>query len=246
MSNFTYFLSIIVPVYNEKKRFPPYLKEITDYFSNPSKLIELVIVDDGSTDSLIEWIMEQKFPSHIHLNCVSFQENQGKGYAVKKGLDLSQGEFILMADADGAYSISLFDIFIAKALHFSGDLIIPIRDPINKKSPFLRKVASTLFSFLVKILLFPKIQDSQGGFKLFRYDCAKKLAPHITEYGWGFDLELIFWANFYKFNILQVPVPLLRETPGSKIHMLRDSLKMLKTVLKLLLKKYPLCGYTKK
>jgi len=97
-------LSIVIPAYNEEARLPRALGRIRDYFSNPRSpfpldRIEMLVVDDGSTD----WtprIVEEWSRTMPLLRLVSNGDNRGKGYSVRHGMLEASGRLALFTDAD--------------------------------------------------------------------------------------------------------------------------------------------------
>ena len=92
-------INIIIPVYNEKNTIEIIIKKIQE-IKIPDCLLDIVIVDDGSTDGTSE-ILKQ---NSIGINKIIFNKtNKGKGYSVRKGLEHVDGEVILIQDADLEY-----------------------------------------------------------------------------------------------------------------------------------------------
>ena len=116
-------LSIIVPLFNEEKTILEILLQLAklkELFDS----IQIIIVNDGSTDSSQEILNKHK---HLYDDIIVNQINLGKGNAVKKGLELSKGEYITFQDADLEYDPMDFVKFFKLIKKFSPDLIIGSR-----------------------------------------------------------------------------------------------------------------------
>src|SRR5208337_3047325 len=108
------FLSIVVPAYNEARRIRDTLERICHFKELRPYSIELMVVDDGSTDQTVETVSE--FPG---IRLVRNDRNHGKGFTVHHGVLEARGEFILFTDADLSTPIEEVDKLFS-ALQSSG------------------------------------------------------------------------------------------------------------------------------
>ena len=92
---------------------------------------------------------------------------------------------------------------------------------------FLRRVASKAYIFLLGIVGGFRLSDSQCGCKGFTHDAVHKIFPRCEVDGFAFDFEAILWAGKLGIGIVEMPVKVINHG-SSKVHVLRDSLKMLK------------------
>ena len=123
MSEKKILLSIIVPLYNEEKTLLDILKNLSK-LKDHHDLIQIVVVNDGSTDRSQEILDNNKnLYDHVIVNST----NNGKGNAVRKGLEVSKGEYVTFQDADLEYDPIDFLKFINLINKFSPDLIIGSR-----------------------------------------------------------------------------------------------------------------------
>lgn len=108
-------LSVVIPAYNEELRLRPMVDAAVAFLdvwrqSSGRGGYELVVVDDGSTDGTVEEVRRiQRSHGGVRVCLVSLGSNQGKGAAVRQGVRRASGEYVLMADADGATDIGSFD-----------------------------------------------------------------------------------------------------------------------------------------
>src|ERR1035438_2280453 len=98
-------ISIVIPAYNEESRLPKYLDSILTYFGHKDICYEIIVVDDGSTDSTAA-IVERFMKQYSNVKLVRLPNNHGKGCSVKTGMLQARGKLRLFTDADGATPIN--------------------------------------------------------------------------------------------------------------------------------------------
>ena len=224
------YLTIVIPAYNEACRLPASLQRLREYVENLSTRIEVVVVDDGSSDGTVELV--QKWMRHWPSLRLIQGEHRGKGGAIRTGVLAARGEYVAMADADFSMPASEFDRFSPNVLG-PYDVAIGSREvagALRLDEPRHRYLMSRLFNLFARFLLVRGIRDTQCGFKCLRRDAAVDLCTHQTVEGWGFDVELLHIARLRGYRICEVPV-VWRYVEGSRIHPLRDALAMVGELL---------------
>jgi len=226
-------ISIIIPAYNEESRLPTYLDSILNYFSEKTDSYEIVVVDDGSTDSTSAIVARYTEQGHT-IKLIKLQQNQGKGRAVNTGMLHASGKLRLFADADGATPIA--ELERLKKFIDDGVADVAIASRALKdysctiKAHLHRKIIGTIFNFIVRLLAVRGIHDTQCGFKLFTEEAAKTIFPLQQISGFGFDVELIFICHLKGYQVIEVPVN-WSDIPKTKVRLFRDSCKMLFDVI---------------
>lgn len=211
------YLSIIIPCYNEERRLKKNLAKKLAYFGNQKYSWEFVLVDDGSTDKTKKIMLAEKDRNN-HLKIVSYQKNQGKGYAIKKGMLAAEGKYRLFTDSDDSTEISQVEKLLKYKDKF--EVIIASRylaqSNIKIKQGFLRRLVSRAGNLFIKILLGLKYQDTQCGFKLFSQKSPEEIFSRSKINRWGFDIEILTLAEKLGYEIKEVPVN-WRDTADSKL-----------------------------
>ncbi len=181
--------SIIIPVFNEEERIKPFLKELKLESRNNW---EMIFVDDGSRDKSLDLI---KNSGIANLKIVSYQKNRGKGYAVRKGVEASNGKYVLFIDADG--SIHPSEIKKMLLLLKKHDFVVGNRASKDSEveQPLLRKFFGFCFNAYSNFLFGLSIRDKLCGFKGFKSATAKKLFRNLESDRWIFDIEIFFKAK---------------------------------------------------
>jgi dolichyl-phosphate beta-glucosyltransferase len=222
-------VSVVIPAYNEEQRLPPYLDTIRDHFDEDLVgCYEVIVVDDGSTDGLVEQLQRTatEFP---HLRVISHPQNLGKGAAVRTGVLAAAGRFVLFADADGATPIEE-ERRLRAQLQSDADIAIGSRrvasGKVRRNRHPLRSLVGRSFARLAKVMLGLSVHDTQCGFKMFRREVAEKLFPQMREDGYYFDLELLILADRYGYRVKEVPIN-WADKPGSRMSFVRELGRMI-------------------
>jgi dolichyl-phosphate beta-glucosyltransferase len=227
-------LSIVIPAYNEERRLPSYLAGILAYLEAQPFSSEVIVVDDGSEDGTAAMV-ERFAAQNTRVRLVRLPQNQGKGYAVKSGMLRASGKLKLFTDADGATPIMEL-AGLKKAIETGADAAVgsrALRDNAHTvKTRFHRKLMGTVFNFIVRTLTVRGINDTQCGFKLFTAEAANTAFPLQRIHDFGFDVEVLYICHKKGFRIVEVPVN-WTDIPGTKVRLIRDSLRMFKDVVKI-------------
>ncbi len=218
------FLSIIIPAYNEEKRLPGTLAEVSDFLATQPYRSEIIVVENGSSDATAEIV--QLF-ARDHSEVSLLHSRQGKGIAVKTGVLAARGDYLFICDADLSMPISEVTNFLPPRLT-DFDIAIASRElPGSHRygEPIYRHWMGRAFNLLVRLLALPHIRDSQCGFKCFRGEVAAEVFPLQTIDGWTFDVEVLYIAQKKGFRLVEVPVNwYYRE--NSRVKPLEDACNM--------------------
>jgi dolichyl-phosphate beta-glucosyltransferase len=222
--------SIILPAYNEAARILPYLRSITSFMQDRGQTYEVLVVDDGSTDSTAA-VVESLASSTPEIQLLRAPVRRGKGAAVRRGMHAAVGRLQLFADADGATPIQEL-ARLEQAVANGADVAIGSRALASQlpgyavQTRWYRTVLTTLFKSIVRQSSLRGITDTQCGFKLFRQTVAADLFRVSSIDGYGFDLELLYVAQQRGYHIAEIPVNWSHQ-PNSKFRVIRDSFAML-------------------
>lgn len=223
-------LSIIIPAFNEEKRLGGTLIRIRDYFAaHPAGPggIEIVVVDDGSTDGTArlveEWAREMPL-----LRLVSNGNNRGKGYSVRHGMLEARGRVALFTDADLSSPIEESQKLL-RAIRVGNDVAIGSRaldrSLIAVHQSRFREIAGMIFNGFVRLFTGLPFEDTQCGFKAFVREPSRIVFEQQRTERFGFDPEILFLAQRHGLRSAEIPVRWAHD-PATKVHVLRDSLLM--------------------
>ncbi|MFH1593069.1 MAG: dolichyl-phosphate beta-glucosyltransferase [Candidatus Omnitrophota bacterium] len=227
-------VSVIVPSYNEEELIEKTVNEIHAYLSKNSDKFEIILVDDGSTDSTlyIATTLSRKLPN---IKVLSNNVNCGKGYSVRKGMLEATSEYALFTDADLSTPIDELDRFIP---HFNNgaEIIIGSRALKNSRvivrQSLLRKFMGNVFNVLAQLILCRGIKDTQCGFKCFKSEIGRKLACLQRTSGFAFDAEILFLAKKHGYKVHEVPVT-WRNRKNSRVTLVMSPVAMFLDLLRI-------------
>ncbi len=222
------YLSIVIPAYNESLRVGKTLDEVRKYASSKPFGVEIVLVDDGSSDRTADLFREFQSlwsRTQVLLNGV----NRGKGFSVRRGVLEARGKLVLFTDADLSAPIEEADKLLAALETGSADAAIGSRaldrKLIGVRQPLQRELAGRFFNLLVRLFTGLKLHDTQCGLKLFRRDSTRRAFELQQVERFGFDPEVLFLIQHLGGKIVEVPVR-WNDNPATKVHFLRDSTRM--------------------
>tara|TARA_B110000483_G_scaffold21415_1_gene24253 strand:+ start:12 stop:743 length:732 start_codon:yes stop_codon:yes gene_type:complete len=236
-------LSIVLPLFNEEERLPYLFNSIKKFSTNAKYDLEFIFVDDGSVDRSLFLIKKFKKENIkiINIKIINYKNNKGKGYALKQGVLSSNKKWILTIDIDLSVSFEQFNYWVKnKYLKkdnniFFGSRLLKKSNVIAKKS---RVFTGNIFNILLRLIISNKflgIKDTQCGFKLYEKNLAKIIFKKMKEYGYIHDIEILILIRKNKFTVLELPINWVHKD-GSKINIIKDSIKMLIDLFRLKLR----------
>ncbi|HEX2373340.1 MAG TPA: dolichyl-phosphate beta-glucosyltransferase [Actinomycetota bacterium] len=222
-------LSIVLPCLDEAERLPGTLAAYLTWFPPSRAEVELIVVDDGSTDGTTA-IADQVAAGDPRVLVVRTTRNRGKGYAVRTGIQAAQGELVVFTDADGSYGPEQLERVVA-ALEQAPVAIGARLGSQAGAGPPLRRLASRVFNRIMRLLLGLPFSDTQCGLKGFRRDAAEAVFQRTRVDGFAFDAEALLVARRLGIEVVEVPVR-AEERQGSTVRLGGDALRMLADVWK--------------
>jgi dolichyl-phosphate beta-glucosyltransferase len=223
-------LSYVIPAFNEERRIGPTLHAVWGYLRGQSFESEIIVSDDGSTDSTCEMVAAFSREA-VGGPPVRMLRNPhlGKGGAVRAGMLAATGALRFCGDADQSMPVNQLDRFLAPE-SWAFDVAIGSREApgaIRHDEPAYRHVMGRVFNAIVRLVAVPGLDDTQCGFKLFTADAAEALFSQQTMNGFGFDVEVLFLARKRGFTIVEIGIE-WRHVESSKVQPVPDTIRMLR------------------
>lgn len=236
-------ITLIVPCYNEEINIQKgVLDRIGNYTRHNADFLEVLIVDDGSSDKSKKIIKEKYLPEFKKFKLIE-NNHQGKAFAIITGVQHSKGTYTMFSDIDLATPIEESEKLIRYARK-GYDVVIGSRKSSREGAPLSRKLMAVGFIFIRNTLIgLQGIRDTQCGFKLFNTKKALHIIDklvvfkqqreiHGSSVSAGFDLEFLFVAKFLSYKIKEVPV-VWKHVETKNVHFLADSLETLKDICRI-------------
>lgn len=227
-------LSIIIPAYEEQERLGGSVRKILAYIEKEMPNAELIIVDDGSKDKTTETAEKAcaEFPK-TSTKVIRYEQNRGKGYAVKTGLLSAKADIALFSDADLSTPIEELPKLVQPIERGEYDVTFGSRaldrSLIGVHQPWRREQGGKVFNFIVRFLTGLPFWDTQCGFKAFNMQKFRPLLDVMQIERFGFDVEFLYVANLHGLKLKEIPVRWDHDE-RTKVSVFRDSQRMFNEV----------------
>jgi glycosyltransferase involved in cell wall biosynthesis len=195
-------ISVIIPVYNEENFILKTLEKVNEQKKNFE--LEIIVVDDKSKDRTVEKI---KNNYALYDLLIENDINQGKGAAIKKGLDKASGDAILIQDADFEYDPDDYSKLILAFKNFNADVVLVSRFKGSQPKKIIyysHQVANKILTMICNILTNRNFSDIETGYKLIRRSTLKEI--NISRNDFGIEIELIMKLAKIKCKIFEVGI----------------------------------------
>jgi glycosyltransferase involved in cell wall biosynthesis len=227
-------LLLLIPAYNEEARIEPVLRDYARFFKeNYRGKFQMVVILNGCRDNTLG-VVQRTAKDFSSVSYLDFPAPIGKGGALIEGLKLAPfADFIGYVDADGATPPRAFLDLVKKI--GTADCVIGSRwlpgAVIHQSQTGNRQFASRIFHFIVQLLFWMNISDTQCGAKVMKRSVVEKIHPTLRIADMAFDINLLYSMKRAGFRILEVPTE-WTDQAGSKVALGRSSLTMFLSVVR--------------
>lgn len=220
-------VSFVIPAFNEEGILQETLETAHRFFSSRPYTYELLPIDDGSGDSTYE--IASRFAETVtECRPIRNDENRGKGYTVRRGIEEARGDLVIFSDADLSTPVEESEKLLEQLNH-GYDLVIGSRDlpgsDVRIRQPWYRETMGKIFNRIVRILVVGGFQDTQCGFKGFRREKILPVVRQLRINTFSFDVEILFVAKQLGLRIREEPV-IWVNNPDTRVNALTDSIRM--------------------
>lgn len=203
MSHKSLKLSVIIPVYNEEDTIIPLLELVNEQKIDGVEL-EIIVIDDGSTDKSLNFLKDN---AGLYSKLIELGSNTGKGGAVKAGLKVATGEYILFQDADLEYDPSDYNKLMLPIKKFNADVVIGSRliaPPLTRVHYFWNKKGNQLITSVFNFLNNTTFTDIYTGYIVYK---RMLIDPErLRSIGWEQQAEIL--SKIVKASKIYYEVPI--------------------------------------
>jgi len=216
-------LSVVIPAWNEEDGIEDVMAQVLSVAPALKEVgvddLELIVVDDGSTDGTAELVRATP-----HVRLIQHAVNGGYGAALKTGFAAAEGEWIGFLDADGTYPAEYFPALYAAGKAEGADIVIGSRMAgADSEMPAVRRLGNVIFANLVSLISAQKITDSASGMRVFKQSVLEQLYPLPD----GLNLTPVMTtrALHEKLRMVEVAIPYSERLGRSKLNVARDGVR---------------------
>ena len=208
-------LSVVVPAYNEAATIERVVLRLLEL----SEVLEVIIVDDCSSDRTPE-VLQRLAAQYPAVKTVRHEKNSGKTEALKTGFALTQGDIVIVQDADLEYDPRDIPELIRPILDGNADVVYGSRFLVRKAARvlyFYHYLANKFLTFTSNTLTNLNMTDVETGYKAFRGEIIRNMI--ITSSGFGFEIEVTAKVAKLRCRVYEVPISYYGRTyeEGKKI-----------------------------
>ncbi len=222
------FVSIVVPAYKKEKTIKDDVKNIVVTMGQILHDYEIIVVVDGILDKthsiLDKYIKSPEFkkivtPNLVHIDAYAYEQNIGKGFAIRLGMQKSSGDPVIFIDSGLKINTSGIAMLLEHMAWYDADVVVGSkRHPVSKvEYSTLRRIYSFFYQMLVFVLFRLRVKDTQVGLKAFRREVIEKVIPRLVIKEYAFDIEFLAIANYLGFKkIYEAPVEINFKVGSSR------------------------------
>jgi glycosyltransferase involved in cell wall biosynthesis len=212
-------VTILLPAYNEERSIGGTVRRLKELYPD----FEILVVDDGSTDNTLHVAME------AGANVWPHPYNIGNGAAIKSGLRVAQGEWVVMMDADGQHAPE----DVARLLEYKDtyDMVVGARSK-GSETALHRDIANSMYNWFASYVTKFKVEDLTSGFRLVRSSTVRQfiyLLPNTFSYPSTLTMAYLRSGRSVKY----LPIATKYRIGKSKIKLIQDGTRFFLIITKI-------------
>ncbi|MDA3942510.1 MAG: glycosyltransferase family 2 protein [Bacteroidetes bacterium] len=229
-------LTLIIPAYNEARTIGDVLDKVLKSITLNKIETQIIVVDDASKDETLDRTADwHKRNPEVQLETIASQPNRGKGFAIRKGIEAAEGDYILIQDADHEYDPREYTKLLAPVLDGMADVVYGSRfvggNP-HRILFFWHSIGNKFLTTVSNMFTNLNLTDMESGYKLFKREILQSI--NLKENRFGFEPEVTAKISRIKdIRIYEVGISYYGRTyaEGKKINW-QDGFRAIWCVLK--------------
>lgn len=222
-------LSVVIPALNEEEGIQDIMARTLSVRASLESVgihdLELIVVDDGSTDHT-----PQLVTAADGVRLIRHVTNSGYGAALKTGFAAACGEWVGFLDADGTYPPEHFPALYQAALDQDADIVVGSRMAgTESQMPLVRRLGNLIFAKLVSFISAKNITDSASGMRIFRKSILERLYPLPD--GLNLTPVMSIRALHEQLKMIEIPIPYSERRGRSKLSVVRDGMTFAQSIV---------------
>jgi glycosyltransferase involved in cell wall biosynthesis len=216
-------ISIVLPAFNEEKGLELLLPELSELYPT----YEILVIDDGSTDSTKAICNRNK------ARVITHPYSMGNGAAIKTGARNAQGDLIVFMDADGQHKAKDIKLLIEKLHREHYDMVVGARS-LSTHSSRIKRAGNWFFNRFASIMTGHTILDLTSGFRVVNADIFRKFL-YLLPNGFSYPTTstMAFFRSAYPVGYVKIHAGIRQEGTHSNIKVLRDGIRFFVIILKI-------------
>ncbi|HVZ58656.1 MAG TPA: glycosyltransferase [Patescibacteria group bacterium] len=208
-------ISLVVPTYKQERTIVSNINELEKVLKELPYSFEIIVVVDGFVDKSYEFLKKLR---RSHLKILGYEDNRGKGFAVRFGMLQAKGDIIGFIDGGMDIDPTSILMLVNHFIWYDADIVIGSKlHPVSQVDyPFIRKVLSWGYRTMIRVMFGLKVRDTQVGLKLFKKEVVMDVFPRLLVKRFAFDIEILAVAYARGFRrIYEGPVKLVFGSSSS-------------------------------
>jgi glycosyltransferase involved in cell wall biosynthesis len=222
-------LSVVIPAFNEADGIQSIVQRVLATQPGLAAVgideLELIVVDDGSTDDTVGLVLAEP-----RVRLIQHAQNGGYGAALKTGFAAARGEWLGFMDADGTYPPEYYQELYKAACTQNADIVIGSRMAgAQSQMPAVRRLGNLIFARLVSLISARAVTDSASGMRIFRKAVLPRLYPLPD--GLNFTPVMSTRALHEQLTIVETPIPYSERLGRSKLSVVKDGMRFAQSIV---------------